>query len=187
MYLLVDLFGVCMQFMQLYEIVLGIMGIILFIAAIVFTALKYDTKLLIVMYLVSLVMIAFPAVTKVAFSEVTIEVQRLQCINEKLANNPADSSLQAEAKEMVEKIKKEGDATANVATVITLATTNALLGDSVKAAEWADKGLAVHENSERLQEFKHSVLTPRVQAEVQLKKLEANPQDTNAYQKPGSF
>ncbi len=175
--LLVDLFGVCMQ---LYEIVLSILGIVLFIAAIVFTALKYDTKLLVVMFLISLVMIGFPAITKVAFAEVTIEVQRLQCLNDKLAESPADSSLRTEAKEMVEKIKKEGDATANVTTVITLAQTNALLGDSVKAVEWANKGLEVLGNNEELQQFKSAVLTPRVQAEIQLRKLEANPADTAA-------
>ena len=177
MYLLVDLFGVCMQ---LYEIVLGILGIILFIAALVFTALKRDTKLLVVLFIISIVMIAFPAVTKLVFAEVTIEVQRLQCINDKLAQHPADSSLIKEAKEKIEDIKKAGVDTTNVKTVVTMARTNALLGDSVKAVEWADKGLKTNEDSKLLQQFKKDMLTPRVQVEVQLKKLETNPNDKQA-------
>src|SRR5437879_3722068 len=133
MVLLFDVYGVCMQ---LYELVLAALGIILFIAAIIFTALKRDVKLVISMYLLSIIMIAFPALSKVAFADVTIEVQRLECINQKLVSNPADSSLRERAQKQIEVVKKDGLDSTNSSTVATVATANALLGDSVKAAQW---------------------------------------------------
>jgi hypothetical protein len=178
--LLIDLFGVCMQ---LHEIILSVLGIILFIAAIIFTALKRDTKLLIIMYLISLVMIAFPALSKIAFADVTLEVQRLQCINNKLADNPADSSLQNEAKKKIEDIKKDGLDSSNVATVVTVASTNALLGDSVKAVNWVNKGLAFDANNVKLLQLKEKLLTPRVQVEMQINKVKENPADSAAVKK----
>ena len=90
-----DIFGVCMQ---LYELVLAALGIILFISAIIFTALKRDVKLVISMYLISIIMIAFPALSKVAFADLTLEVQRLECINQKLVSNPADTILRNRAR-----------------------------------------------------------------------------------------
>ena len=99
MVLLFDIYGVCMQ---LYELVLAALGIILFISAIIFTALKRDVKLVIPMYLISIIMIAFPALSKVAFADVTLEVQRLECINQKLVSNPADTSLRNRARKQIE-------------------------------------------------------------------------------------
>lgn len=172
MLLLINLFGVCMQ---LYEIILAAMGVILFIAAIIFTGLKRDTKLLITMYLVSLVMIAFPAISKVAFSEVTVEVQRLQCINSRLADNPSDSALQEAAKKKIEDIKKDGLDANNTSTVVAIANTNALLKDSVKAVEWVEKGLRSNTNNQQLIKLKEKLNTPRVQIEVDLKKIKTDP------------
>lgn len=172
MLLLINLFGVCMQ---LYEIILAAMGIVLFIAAIVFTGLKRDTKLLITMYLASLVMIAFPAISKVAFSEITVEVQRLQCINNRLADNPSDTTLQEAAKKKIEDIKRDGLDSTNTSTVITIANTNALLKDSVKAVEWVEKGLRSNINSKQLIKLKEKLNTPRVQIEVDLQKIKNNP------------
>lgn len=180
MLLLIDVFGVCMQ---LHEILLSILGIILFIASIVFTALKRDTKLLIIMYLISLVMIAFPALNKIAFADVTLEVQRLQCINDKLVTNPTDTSLQNQAKKKIEDIKKDGLDSTNASTVIAVATTNAILGDSVKAVNWVNKGLLFNATNANLLEFKQKLLTPRVKVEVQINKVEQNPGDTAAVQK----
>ena len=105
MLLLIDVFGVCMQ---LHEIILSVLGIILFIAAIVFTALKRDVKLLIAMYLLSIVMIAFPALSKIVFADVTLDVQRLECINNQLTKDPSDSTLQDAARKKIEDIKKSG-------------------------------------------------------------------------------
>jgi hypothetical protein len=179
MVLLFDVYGVCMQ---LYELVLAVLGIILFIAAIVFTALKRDGKLLISMYLLSIVMIAFPALSKIVFAEVTLEVQRLECTNQQLSKNPADTSLQARAKEQIEAVKKTGPDSTNVKTVVTIATTNALLGDSVKAAIWADKGLKFHPEDETLKGFREDVLSPRVKVEYDLNKLHQSPADSSTMQ-----
>lgn len=180
MLLLIDVFGVCMQ---LHEILLSALGIILFIAAIVFTALKRDTKLLIIMYLISLVMIAFPALSKIAFAEVTLEVQRLQCINDKLVVNPADTVLQNQAKKKIEDIKKDGLDSTNATTVIAVANTNAILGDSVKAVNWVNKGLLFNAANTNLLEFKQKLLTPRVKVEMQINKVQENPGDSAAVQK----
>jgi hypothetical protein len=168
MLLLIDLFGVCMQ---VYELILAGMGIVLFVAAIVFTGLKRDTKLLITMYLISLVMIAFPAISKVAFSEVTVEVQRLQCINQHLSNTPSDTILQEAARKKMETIQQQGGDTTNAATVIAIAQTNALLKDSVKALEWVEKGLRLNADNPRLMVLEKKLNTPRVQVESALKKI----------------
>src|SRR5436190_16043570 len=118
-----DIYGVCMQ---LYELVLAALGIILFIAAIIFTALKRDVKLVISLFLISVVMIAFPALSKVAFADVTLEVQRLECINQKLVNNPTDTSLRNRAQNQIGVIKKDGLDSTNANTVAIVATANAL-------------------------------------------------------------
>jgi len=177
MVLLFDVYGVCMQ---LYELVLEALGIILFISAIIFTALKRDVKLVIPMYLISIIMIAFPALSKVAFADVTLEVQRLECINEKLVNNPADTSLRNLAQKQIEVVKKDGLDSTNASTVATVATSNALLGDSVKAAQWADKGLQFNPDSKTLLDLRDNVLTPRIKVEYQLNKLQQNPGDSAA-------
>jgi tetratricopeptide (TPR) repeat protein len=174
-----DIYGVCMQ---LYELVLAALGIILFISAIVFTALKRDVKLVISMYLISVVMIAFPALSKVAFAEVTLEVQRLECINQKLVNNPTDTSLRNHAQNQIEIIKKDGLDSTNAKTVAIVATANALLGDSVKAAQWADKGLQFNPDSKPLLDLRNNVLTPRVRVEYLVSKLNQNPGDSAAKQ-----
>ncbi len=179
MILLFDVYGVCMQ---LYEIILAVLGIVLFIAAIIFTALKYDVKLLVSMYLISIVMIAFPALSKIVFADVTLEVQRLQCTTEKLANNPNDSSLKQQVRQQIDEAKKAGIDSTNAKTVVTIATANAVLGDSVKAAVWADKGLQFSPDSKTLQNFRNSVLTPRINVEYQIQKLQQNPADSNTKQ-----
>jgi len=170
-----DIFGVCMQ---LYELVLAALGIILFISAIIFTALKRDVKLVISMYLISIIMIAFPALSKVAFADLTLEVQRLECINQKLVSNPADTSLRNRARNQIEVIKKDGLDSTNANTVAIVATANALLGDSVKAAQWADKGLQFNPDSKTLIDLRNNVLTPRVRVEYQVNKLQQNPGDS---------
>ncbi|HXL56958.1 MAG TPA: hypothetical protein VN958_11910 [Chitinophagaceae bacterium] len=175
MVLLFDVYGVCMQ---LYELILAALGIILFISAIIFTALKRDIKLVISMYLISVIMIAFPALSKVAFAEVTLEVQRLECINQKLVSNPADTSLRNLANKQIAIVKKDGLDSTNVSTVVTVATTNALLGDSVKAATWADKGLQFNPGDKTLTDFRNNVLTPRIKVEYQVNKLQQNPADS---------
>src|SRR3954469_10600472 len=170
-----DIFGVCMQ---LYELVLAALGIILFISAIIFTALKRDVKLVISLFLISVVMIAFPALSKVAFADVTLEVQRLECINQKLVSNPADTILRNRARNQIEVIKKDGLDSTNANTVAIIATANALLGDSVKAAQWADKGLQFNPDSKTLLDLRDNVLTPRVRVEYQVNKLQQNPGDS---------
>jgi hypothetical protein len=179
MVLLFDVYGVCMQ---LYEIILAALGIILFISAIIFTALKRDVKLVISMYFISIIMIAFPALSKIAFAEVTLEVQRLECINQKLVSNPADTSLRNLAQKQIEVVKKDGLDSTNVSTVATVANANALLGDSVKAATWADKGLLFNPGNKTLTDLRNNVLTPRVRVEYQVNKLQHNPDDSAAKQ-----
>ncbi len=178
--LLIDVFGVCMQ---LYEIILSILGIILFIAAIVFTALKRDVKLLVAMYLLSIVMIAFPALSKIVFADVTLDVQRLECINNQLSKDPSDSTLQNAARKKIEDIKKTGLDSTNVNTVVTVASTNALLGDSVKAYHWIEKGLVFNKTNEKLLKIKEQLLTPRVNVELQINKVQENPSDSAAVKK----
>jgi hypothetical protein len=175
MVLLFDIYGVCMQ---LYELVLAALGIILFISAIIFTALKRDVKLVISMYLISIIMIAFPALSKIAFAEVTLEVQRLECINQKLVDTPTDTSLRSRAQNQIEVIKKDGLDSTNASTVAIVANANALLGDSVKAAQWADKGLQFNPDSKPLLDLRDNVLTPRVRVEYQINKLQQNPGDS---------
>ena len=66
----------------------------------------------------------------------------------------------------------------NVNTVATVATSNALLGDSVKAAQWADKGLQFNPDSKTLLDLRNNVLTPRIRVEYQVNKLQQNPGDS---------
>lgn len=180
MLLLIDVFGVCMQ---LHEIILSVLGIILFIASIVFTGLKRDVKLLIAMYLLSVVMIAFPALSKIVFADVTLDVQRLECINNQLSKDPSDSTLQDAARKKIDDIKKSGLDSTNVNTVITVANTNALLGDSVKAYHWIEKGLLFNNSNEKLNKLKEQLLTPRVTVELQINKVQENPSDSTAVKK----
>jgi tetratricopeptide (TPR) repeat protein len=180
MLLLIDVFGVCMQ---LHEIILSILGIILFIAAIVFTALNRDVKLLIAMYLLSIVMIAFPALSKIVFADVTLDVQRLECINNQLKKDPTDSTLQDAARKKIEDIKRAGLDSTNAKTVVTVANTNALLGDSVKAYHWIEKGLKFNSNDQQLLKLQEQLLTPRVKVELQIDKVQANPSDSAAVTK----
>jgi hypothetical protein len=135
------------------------------------------------MYLISLVMIAFPALNKIAFADVTLEVQRLQCINDRLVTNPTDTSLQNQAKKKIEDIKKDGLDSTNANTVIAVANTNAILGDSVKAVNWINKGLLFNAGNANLLEFKQKLLTPRVKVEMQINKVQENPGDSVAVQK----
>ena len=180
MLLLIDVFGVCMQ---LHETILSVLGIILFIAAIVFTALKRDVKLLIAMYLLSIVMIAFPAISKIVFADVTLDVQRLECINNQLTKDPSDSTLQDAARKKIEDIKKSGLDSTNANTVVAVANTNALLGNSVKAYHWIEKGLIFNNSNEKLLKLKEQLLTPRVKVELQINTVQENPSDSAAVKK----
>jgi hypothetical protein len=140
-----------MQFVEglyVYEVVLLVLGVLLFVAMllrVVFkTPEKSQWKWIAVLFLFSVVMIGFPGIQEVTFDKGMIEIETWSRI---LDQNPADSTTRRQLTQAVKDIENRPIASADNLTKVAVA--NAVIGDTLKALSYVDEAIKAQPNLER--------------------------------------
>ncbi len=160
----------------LYEIILMILGILLFLALLIRFIVKLPSgdqwKWFTVLFLVCVVMIGYPGIMKVKFDNGMIEIERWSRMVEQ---NPADSAAKAQLKSAIAAVHDEQLTSAeNLAKV---AVANAVLGDTLKALTYVDRALSDRPDFTEARVLQSAYSTVTVRTDRMIKRLEANPRD----------
>jgi hypothetical protein len=126
--------------LHLYEIVLCVLGVILFlvllVALIVLLMQGRSIKSLLLFFLIPVVMIGFPAVTKFKFDKDGVEIDKLALT---VARNPEDVSAKTKLQMLVSEIKPR--ATESAEGLVKIARAEAVLGKPDQASATLDQAL----------------------------------------------
>src|ERR1043166_8884771 len=132
--------------LHLYEVVLLILGAILFIALlvilIVFVVNNRSLKPLLLFFAVSIVMMGFPAIGKIKFDKDGVEIDKA---TKELAENPSNGALKTNLENLIQETKprlnesKDGP--------VKIARAEAVLGDREKALQTLNQALKTDRKS----------------------------------------
>jgi tetratricopeptide (TPR) repeat protein len=155
----------------LHDIVLMILGILLFLVLLIGMIIYFFRKepfgKLLFFFFIPIVMIGYPSIQKISFSSEMIEFEKNK---QQVAQNPQDSTAKEALKESLEEIQHrrvrspEGLASIGEAYV--------MLGNYQKAEKFADSALSQSPNLQKAKEVKSVV-----ELEENLKKVEQNTAD----------
>lgn len=138
--------------LHLYEIVMLLLGILLFvilsIGLMYFIIKKEKIKQLFLFYLFPIIMIGYPSIMEITVSKDRITLKKKQ---EELLNNPHDKEVAEEVQELTEKLE-DRSFTADQRAGISKSWL--LLGDNNRAALYAVKALEKDENNQAAQGLK---------------------------------
>ncbi len=157
-----------------YEIVLLVLGVILFVpltVVLTINALKgKDIKGLLPFMGVVVLMIGFSSFQKIKYDNGVIEV-------EKFAHAAAagDSTAVVKMDAKIAMLAPRGKSDPN--TLLRFAKAKAIVGDSLSALTYADSALRAEPRLPGAREFKQTVLTPRVDLERTTAQFNANPRN----------
>src|SRR5260370_4724426 len=123
-----------------YEIALLILGVVLFfvLVVILIVLVKQGRSIapLLLFFVIAVLMIGFPAVSKVKFDESGVEIDKAAAA---LARNPSDGTAKAKLERLVAEIKPR--ATRSAEGLVKLARAEAVLGNPSKALGTLDQAL----------------------------------------------
>jgi len=123
-----------------YEIVLLVLGCILFFVLVVLLVVRAiqnrSVAPLFLFFVVPVLMIGFPAVSKVKFDKDGVEIDKLALI---LAQNPSDETAKRKIETLVAQIKPR--ASESAAGLVKIARAQAILGEPAKAVDTLNQAL----------------------------------------------
>jgi len=126
--------------LHLYEIVLLVLGVILFltlvVTLIILVVQRRSIKSLLLFFIIPVLMIGFPAVSKVKFDKDGVEIDKLALI---VAHNPTDESAKDKLQTLVSEIKPRASESAQA--LVKIARAEAVLGNSGKAVDTLNQAL----------------------------------------------
>ena len=144
--------------LHLYEIVLLVLGVILFlvllVALIIFLIQGRSIKSLLLFFVVSVLMIGFPSVTKFKFDKDGVEIDKLALT---VARNPEDASAKAKLQTLVSEIKPRAADTAEG--LVKIARAEAVLGTPSKAVDTLSQALSRNPKLETAKDLKSRLST----------------------------
>ena len=128
--------------LYLYEIVLLILGVVLFLVLtgvlIVFVRRRQSIKVLLTFYVIPILMIGFPGISSFEISRGTIKIQQRA---RELKANPKDVAKREEVKTELEMLEGRQFRSPNY--LLSIAQGKSVVGDTKGALEFADRTLAV--------------------------------------------
>ncbi|TVQ14997.1 MAG: hypothetical protein EA361_06640 [Bacteroidetes bacterium] len=138
--------------LHLYEIVLLLLGIFLFVILSVglmyYIIKKEKIKQLFLFYIFPIVMIGYPSIMEITVSKDRITLKKKQ---EELLNSPHDQELAEEVQELTEKLEGRSFTAEQRANI---SKSWLLLGDNNRSTLFADKALEKDENHQTAQSLK---------------------------------
>lgn len=139
----------------LYELVLLLLGVILFLILCVgllfYIIKKEQIKKLLLFFAIPILMIGYPSIKEVSISKDRIALTKYQ---ERFIENPNDTVAKQMVEEYTEKLK---DRAASTEDIVQISKSNLLLGKNKEAVEFADKALTREDSNEKAQDIKKLV------------------------------
>ena len=164
--------------LYIYEFVLLVLGVILFIALlimlIIFAAQKRSFKGLLPFFILPIVMIGFPGYQKFSYDNGVITIEKLQ---RKLAESPNDSQARQELKDALVNIENKN--ISNPETLVKVSKGYATIGDSVAALTFIDKALSLDSTLTEAKQIRNKLDKPNVRIEKITNDLMKNPTNSD--------
>ena len=139
--------------LRLYEIVLLILGTLLFLVLLVLLIVAIvrnrSVKAFILLFPISIVMIGFPAVSKIKFDKDGIEIDK---ITKELVENPSNTGLKTKLEELVQQATPRFSESQHG--LVKLARAEAVLGKQEKAVKTLDQALVRNPQSEAAKDLR---------------------------------
>ena len=139
--------------LHLYEIVLLILGTLFFLVLLVLLIVSIlrnrSVTAFLLLFPVSIVMIGFPAVSKVKFDKDGVEIDK---ITKELAENPSNAQLKTQLESLVKKVRPRFSESEHG--LVKLARAEAVLGDQEKAVKTLDQALTSNPQLEVAKDLK---------------------------------
>jgi hypothetical protein len=133
--------------LYLYEIVLLILGAVLFVVLlamlIMFALRNRSVKPLLLFFVIPIVMIGFPAIAEVKFTKDGVEIQK---VTKQLAADPSNTELKTKLETLVQDAKPRFSKSEDG--LVKIARAEAVLGKQEKAVETVNQALAQNPQSE---------------------------------------
>ncbi len=162
-----------------YEIILLILGVILFIVltiALLYMIMKHrPIKSLALFFPIPIVMIGFPGIQSFQLGKDLLTVEREK---QQLMENPADSAARADLTKKLEVLTSRP--ISNPKALVSIAEAQAVVGDSVKAWETSEKLLQKDPQAAEAKRLRKQLSTPSVLLNKDLAKLKENPDNQEA-------
>jgi hypothetical protein len=139
--------------LHLYEIVMLILGAILFLAVlvllIVFVIQRRSIKALLLFFVIAVLMIGFPAVSKIKFDKDGLEIDKA---TQALTENPSNLSAKTKLESLVTQTKPR--LTESPEGLVKVARAEAVLGNQDKALDTLDRALKTDPKLETAKDLK---------------------------------
>lgn len=139
--------------LRLYEIVLLILGTLLFLVLLVLLIVAIvrnrSVKAFILLFPISIVMIGFPAITKIKFDRDGVEIDK---ITKELVENPSNTELKTKLETLVQKVRPRASESQDG--LVKIARAEAVLGDQEKAVKTLDQALTSNPQLEVAKDLK---------------------------------
>ena len=139
--------------LRLYEIVLLILGALFFVVLVVMlirsVAHGRSLKPLLLFFLISVLMMGFPAITKIKFDKDGVEIDK---ITKQLAANPSNAGLKRQLESLVQKVRPRASESQDG--LVKIARAEAVLGDQEKAVKTLDQALTSNPQLEVAKDLK---------------------------------
>lgn len=171
--------------LYLHEIILMMMGALLFLVLLILLVYsvirKRDLKLMLMSFLLPVLMIGFSSVKKVQYNELIIELQHK---TQRLEEKPGDQQLKAEVEQIVAAVTaRPNEYSAD--TLVTVARAQNALGNDAQALTTVTKALEVAPQLPEAAQLKTAIVEQQnlkqdaTELEKKTEQLEKNPNDPN--------
>jgi len=148
----------------LYEIVLLILGVFLFlilsIGLLYYIIKKEQIKKLLLFFVLPILMIGYPSIQEISISKDRIQLTKYQ---EQFIQNPQDSVARQKVKEYTDKLK---DRASSAEDIVQISKSNFLLGNYKEAADLADKAVTKESTNEEAKNIRSLATLEKAVQEV---------------------
>lgn len=162
----------------MYEFVLLLMGVLLFVTLlvllVVFAVQRRALKGLIPFFVFPIAMVGFPGYQKISYENGIVTIEKL---TQELTENPADSSARVDLEQALAEIDDQTISTP--ATLLKISKAQAAIGDSVKALRTVETAMHEDPASPEGKRLARLFGTPRVRIEKVSVDLADNPRDSS--------
>ena len=125
--------------LHLYEVVLLILGVLLFLALltilIIWALRNRSIKPLLLFFIIPILMIGFPAISKIKFDKDGVEINKL---TKEVVEDPSNPALKSKLENLVQEVKPRAGDSQNG--LVKVARAEAVLGNHEKAVKTLDQG-----------------------------------------------
>jgi hypothetical protein len=165
--------------LSLYEIILIVLGVLLFLVLLLRLVFKTPAadqwKWITALFLVSVIMIGYPSIQKIKYDNGMLEIEKW---SREVERNPADTAARGQLARALGDIGNRSITSPEK--LVNVAAANAALGDTLKALTYVDQAIKTEPGFSKARALQSTYLTPTVKAERTITKLASNPRDAES-------